>query len=293
MLSDDQIDRWRARALRDARLEETQLPRPAFAAALTRGLAHRFGDASPTERDVDRHLETIHLADLALACACLEGDDRAWERFVGELRPVLYRAGRAVTGDDTAGRDLADSIYAELFGITRGPRPGQGASLFRYYHGRSRLATWLRAILAQRHVDRRRTEQRTVATDDAGLERALADAAAPSPPPDPDRAARLSMLRATLRAALARLPDTDRLRLGCYYTRGMTLAAIGRLLGEHEATASRRLARSRRDLRGALEAALARKGLGPDEIGDALAQAAEDWPDDLTRELQEPSSSVF
>ena len=36
----------------------------------------------------------------------------------------------------------------------------------------------------------------------------------------------------------------------------MTLAAIGRLLDEHEATVSRRLARARREIRRALEHAL-------------------------------------
>ena len=37
------------------------------------------------------------------------------------------------------------------------------------------------------------------------------------------------------------------------YVKGMTLAAIGRLRGEHEAPVSRRLARTRREIRGALE----------------------------------------
>jgi hypothetical protein len=43
------------------------------------------------------------------------------------------------------------------------------------------------------------------------------------------------------------------LRLRCYYTQELTLAAIGKMFGEHEATASRHLARVRKDLRQAVE----------------------------------------
>src|SRR5713226_2107978 len=55
-------------------------------------------------------------------------------------------------------RDLADSLYAELFGLRSGGDTRQ--SLFRYFHGRSSLTTWLRAVLAQRHVDRIRAQRR-------------------------------------------------------------------------------------------------------------------------------------
>jgi DNA-directed RNA polymerase specialized sigma24 family protein len=91
-----------------------------------------------------------HADDVALAAACAAGDEAAWERFVREYRPVLYRAADAL---DTTGRarELADALYADLFGLTE--REGERRSLFRYYQGRSSLATWLRAVLAQRYVD--------------------------------------------------------------------------------------------------------------------------------------------
>src|SRR5215475_10123344 len=90
-------------------------------------------------------------ADLELARLCADGDERAWERFVREYRPLLYRAADAL--DHTQGaRDIADLLYADLYGIKT--RDGERQSLFRYYQGRSSLATWLRAVLAQRYVDR-------------------------------------------------------------------------------------------------------------------------------------------
>ena len=60
-------------------------------------------------------------------------------------------------------------------------------------------------------------------------------------------------VREALEAAIAALEPRDRLRLRCYYTQELTLAAIGKLFGEHEATASRQLARVRKDLRQAVE----------------------------------------
>ena len=100
---------------------------------------------------------SLHLEDLALAAACADGNEAAWDHFVREHRPVLYRAADAI--DKTgAAREAADALYAELFGLTE--RDGERRSLFRYFHGRSSLATWLRAVLAQRYVDGLRRTRR-------------------------------------------------------------------------------------------------------------------------------------
>jgi uncharacterized membrane protein len=58
----------------------------------------------------------------------------------------------------------------------------------------------------------------------------------------------------------------------------MTLAAIGRVLGEHEATVSRKLEKARRALRYQVEQALAEQGLSPAAISRAFERAA-DAPD--------------
>ena len=293
-LAQDVVSRLYQRALRESALDSRQLPASAFADAVRRSVAHRFSGPVPQGNALERYLDTLHVVDLALACACEEGDERAWERFILKLRPALYRAGRAITGDETAGRDLADSIYAELYGVGRGGRTSnERRSLFRYYHGRSTLATWLRAVLAQRHVDHARTTRRTVTVEDHELERVARAGHEASQEPDPDRERHLAVLRVALRHALGSLAPQDRLRLGCYHTQGMTLAAIGRLLREHEATVSRRLARARRRIRGALERALAEEGLTTAESQTCFEHAAEHWPFDLTAELQETADATF
>ena len=198
---------------------------------------------------------------------CAAGDERAWETFVREYRPRLYRAADAL--DRTGGaREVADSLYAELYGIKDAAGPRQ--SLFRYYQGRSSLATWLRAVLAQRYVDRVRAGRRTepLAED--------TDRAAP-PPPDPDRDRYLTLVRAALAFAVSQLDPRDRLRLASYYVQELTLAQIGLLLRESEASASRHLARTRRDIRSAVERQLRDEArLTDDQIAACLASVVED-----------------
>ena len=285
---------------------EWNLSRAQFEAALTRSVAHRFTNATAQATGaIQNYLENLHYADLALACACSAGSEAAWEFFVAQFRQELYRAARAITGSASAGdsnaRELADSLYADLYGLRESE--GRRKSLFDYFHGRSKLGTWLHAILAQRHVDViRRARKLEPLEDEAGSERSeiteRAAAKAPavgsgtsrtavSDPPDPDRARYLSLLQAALTAALASLEPRDRLRLAHYYSDERTLAQIGRLLGEHEATVSRKLERTRRSLRERVDAELHEgKQLSEAQVQLCYECAREEWPFDLTAPLQ-------
>jgi RNA polymerase sigma factor (sigma-70 family) len=207
------------------------------------------------------------MTDIELARLCEAGDERAWETFVRDYRPLLYRAADAL--DRTGGaRDIADSLYAELFGIKDGA--GARPSLFRYFHGKSSLATWLRAVLAQRYVDRLRAQRRTEPLPEE------TDVAA-APPPDPDRDRYVALVRAALARAVSRLDPRDRLRLATYYVQELTLAQIGRLLRESEASASRHLARTRRDIRTDVERQLREESrLTDDQVAACLASVVED-----------------
>ncbi len=104
----------------------------------------------------------LRLGDLVLARACAAGNERAWERFVAIYREPLVRAAIAITSSDTLGRELADQLYAELFGLTT--RDGERRCPLESYRGRGSLMGWLRTTLAQRHVDHyRRTPSRAAA----------------------------------------------------------------------------------------------------------------------------------
>jgi RNA polymerase sigma factor (sigma-70 family) len=229
-----------------------------------------------------------HAADLELARQCAAGDEKAWDRFVGEYRPILHRAAQTLDPSGRA-RELADALYADLYGI----REGERQSLFRYFQGRSSLATWLRAVLAQRYVDRLRAERRLEPLPDearelpsaADIERYRGGEIAD----DPDRPRHAAMVRQAIGLAVARLADRDRLRLAFYYVQELTLAETGRLLQEHEATVSRRLARTRRDIRAEVERQLRLvRGLNEAQIAECFASAADDPGTlDLDRILRE------
>jgi RNA polymerase sigma factor (sigma-70 family) len=231
-----------------------------------------------------------HSADLELARQCAAGDPAAWERFVLEYRPVLYRAADALDRHGGA-REVADSLYAELFGI-RGA-PGERQSLFRYFQGRSSLATWLRAVLAQRFVDRLRAGRRLEPLLDEPGEAGEMDGAGgagrigrlPDSVPDAERSRYTAILASVLTRVVAALHPRERLRLASYYVQQLTLAETGRLLQESEATVSRQLARTRRAIRADVERALHQEaGLGPAAIAECLAAVAADpGPLDLTR----------
>ncbi len=261
------------------------LPEPAFGAALNRSAAKAFPEEPPGARALERYLESLHLEDLALACACEAGIESAWDHFVLEYRPVLYRAADALQPGGGA-REIADAIYADLFGLQE--RDGDRRSLFRYFHGRSRLGTWLRAVLAQRHVDLIRSNRRLtpIAADDAGSP-VLVSAAAP----DPDRPRYLALVKVALLRAVSCLPDRDRLRLGCYYRQDLTLAQTGKLLGEHEATVSRQLARSRKVIRQEVEQYLrVEQGFNDAEIARCFECTVDDpGPLDLAELIRKES----
>jgi RNA polymerase sigma factor (sigma-70 family) len=220
-----------------------ELTRDQFHEALTSSVAHAFAGRDPSPADLERYLESLHVEDLAIAAACAAGSARGWEHVVGRYRPVLYRAADAIDPSGSA-RELADALFAELYGLNE--RSGVRQSLFRYFHGRSSLATWLRAVLAQRFVDAKRAGRRLEPLGDDAVEGTHAIRARAT---DPDAARLVGLLRQALAAAVAELPARDRLRLACYYAQDLTLAEIGRQLNEHEATVSRHIARTRRDIR--------------------------------------------
>jgi RNA polymerase sigma factor (sigma-70 family) len=214
-----------------------------------------------------------YVADLELARRCAAGEEAAWERFVLEYRPLLYRAADALDPSGGA-RDLADSLYAELYGMPRGGSDRQ--SLFRYFQGRSSLTTWLRAVLSQRYVDRLRAQRRLdpLPDEDTAPQRNEGRSADPA---DPDRARHTALVRDALASAVDRLEARDRLRLACYYAQGLTLAETGRLLKEHEATVSRQLARTRKALRENVERVLRHDHrLSDAQIAECFESAAED-----------------
>jgi RNA polymerase sigma factor (sigma-70 family) len=235
------------------------LTRSQFTVAVERSVAKRFAEFPCNHDSLKEYLATLHADDLALATACMNGSETAWEYFVKTYRNYLRAAAGIITKGGKSGADaqeLADSLFAELFGLVDGKR-GE-ASLFRYFHGRSSLKTWLRTVLAQRHIDRIRQSRRWQSFErEDGEERNLPPAQVVSTSSlDPHRADYLRRFLLALNLCMRNLEPIDRKRLELYYAREKTLAEIGRLLGEHESSVSRHLERARRELRSKIEECL-------------------------------------
>ncbi len=253
-----------------------------FRTALERSAAQRFSGAAPSPTAVDSYLDTLRARDLALACACSDGNSEAWDFFVTQFRPELYRSARAIAGD-SAGRELADSLYADLYGLRESG--GARKSPLEYFLGRSKLSTWLHAILSQRNVDRLRAAQPTEPLEDAPGEK-HSEIASADPHVDPERERYLGLLQPVITASLAALDSRDRLRLAYYYVDELTLAQIGKLFGEHEATASRKLEKTRRELKQDIDRRLrTEKQLSDAQVRLCYSYAQEKWPFDLTGAL--------
>ena len=263
------------------------VPRARFLAALERSVCKRFADGGLSQQRLEEYLQTLYAEDLALACGCMEGREQAWDYFVREYQGYLRASAGSITKGSRSGADaqeLADSLFAELFGLVDGKRGEH--SLFRYFHGRSSLKTWLRTILAQRHVDciRERRRWTSLEGDNGDEKKSLPADRIGNPVLDPHRERYVSRFVAALESSLATLPGNDWQRLELYYSRQQTLAEIGKKLGEHESSVSRNLERIRRELRGSIETLLkAPPTLSEAEIVLCFQYAAEDSPIDFRK----------
>ena len=228
---------------RTCEAEACGLTRPEFEqVVLAIGMARNFGldtgmAADATPRQQAEFFASVRMADLLLARACATGSERAWERFIALYREPLLRAGVAITGNESLGRELADGLYAELYGLTA--RDGERRCPLDSYGGRGSLIGWLRTTLAQRHIDRHRKTHREQPLDESG------DCPAPAAGSTSAQDSKtLPLLAASVRQALEFLQPEEKFLLASYYLDGRKLHEIAAVLGVHEATVSRKLKRA-------------------------------------------------
>src|SRR5579859_1759745 len=216
-----------------------------FEDALERSAAKRFATCAidqVTRPKLEEFLGALHLQDLSLAAACASGQPAAWEFFVITYRDYLRAAAAAILhckSDSVAAQDLADSLFTDLYCISASsPAKTEDRSLFRYFHGRSSLKTWLRAVLAQRHIDSIRASRRfeSLEDDESNSRAPRYPARVSMQTDDPHHERYVTLFVRALQAALAALDPRDEQRLRLYYAKEQTLAEIGKQLGEHESS---------------------------------------------------------
>jgi RNA polymerase sigma-70 factor (ECF subfamily) len=224
---------------------------------------------------------SLHLPELALAHACALGREVAWEIFLGRYRASLVQMAISITGSAMLGQDLADSLYAELYGlrVTEGERRSPLAS----YSGRGSLQGWLRATLVQRSRDHHRRTHRETPLDDL-------ESAAPAATEIP---AELARLTGAVARTLGEVGAEDRFLLAAYYLDRQTLLQIAQTIHVHEATISRRLKRLADTMRKQLLKNLIADGLSKAAAEEALGADPRDIEINLRGLLQTSQIATF
>jgi RNA polymerase sigma-70 factor, ECF subfamily len=249
-------------------------------------------DADASGDAIAEFCDGLQADDLCLIVACELGDESAWSDLVARFTTTVRSAARSASSNEDAAEDLAQSIWAELYGL-RVRQDGKPTSKLAYYSGRGSLAGWLRAVVAQLAIDHHRKQARLVQTEedgdldrlahdlDEGGERLVSPGAI-----NPEREISDKFAGAEMHKALARsfkeLSDEDRLLVKLYYFDGLRLREAGAILGVHEATASRRLTRIHTDLRQHVERILmGEKGWTKSETDRSFAEIAVHLDGDL------------
>ncbi|HWY57771.1 MAG TPA: sigma-70 family RNA polymerase sigma factor [Terriglobales bacterium] len=226
-------------------------------------IARKYLPVDAGQNEIRELYASLRMEELALARACAAGHERAWELFLTRYREKLYDIAGYITKESSAARELADSIYAELYGTAT--RDGERASKLASYTGRGSLEGWLRTVMLQEHVNRYRRQRRLVSLDeeaDEGVQFATAEAE-PAIAVDP-------RVEAATDEVLAGLPAEDRFVLASYFLDERTLAEIARTLGVHESTISRKLDKLAKSLRKQILASLGRRGMSRRQALEAL-----------------------
>jgi RNA polymerase sigma-70 factor (ECF subfamily) len=262
--------------------EKIGLTRESFAVILCE-VGAKHASAAESESEIRTFFLSLRVDELALARACAAGHNSAWEVFLTRFREKLYLSALRIAREDSAAHELADTLYADLYGTNT--RDGQRVSKLASYTGRGSLEGWLRTVLAQEYVNRYRKTKRLVSLDEESEEGV--QYAAPDPEPIP--AADNRLVQAT-DEALAFLSGEDRTVLSAYYLDGRTLAEIARMLGVHESTISRKLDKLAKGLRKQIVAGMARRGMSRRQAEEALEVDVRDLQVDIRRSLAQDSA---
>jgi RNA polymerase sigma-70 factor (ECF subfamily) len=264
---------------REAGAEKFGLTPQAFAGVLQE-VATKYlpGTARPSE--VSDFLTHLRVEELALARACALGSETAWEIFLTRYREKLFNAAHSIVQGDANARELADSLYADLYGMRT--TDGRRISKLSSFTGRGSLEGWLRAVLAQEYVNRFRRQQWLVSLQ----EQAEAGVQFEAEVADPTQAIDARLREATDQA-LDSLAADDKFILASYYLDGRRLAEIARLLGVHESTISRKLEKITAWTRKAILSGLMKRGMSRKEAEQTMEVEITELSLDVRRRLMQ------
>lgn len=227
-----------------------------------------YHDKSEPDVTADRYLDRLYPVDWYLACACLEGNARAWETLFAAragrsdcllLDALRARAVRLYPRDE----ERQDSAVTEFWSQLVVPEaPGRLAVLGRY-DGQRPLVPWLIRVFQNWHVSqlRRQSGLQALPEDDLGLPL--------TPPVNGDlrwREAFVTAARDWLEAA----DDQAVLLLGLRLRYRLSQREVANLLKVHEGTISRWTDQVRDQCLEFLQERLAREGWTGDDLSELI-----------------------
>jgi RNA polymerase sigma-70 factor (ECF subfamily) len=193
----------------------------------------------------------------------------------------MFEAAYKIAHDEATARGLADSLYAELYGVNQRGEPR--TSKLHYYLGRGSLAGWLRTVVAQEYVNQYRRGKRETSLETAIEDGRQFPAAEPAQNITAD-----SRIAAATASELAALDAQERFLLAAYYLDRRTLAQIAQLLRVHESTISRKLDRAATGLRKRIRKRLILAGMTSRQADEAMQDVdVRDLPVEVTETLKQ------
>lgn len=189
-------------------------------------------------------LETLHGADLFLACACGHGDDAAIAAFEARYVAEVPLFLRGVEQQASVVEEVKQLVRERL--LVAGENGAKPKVL--EYSGRGTLASWVRVVTLRIASNRRRATQphRTTPFEEGS------DASDLLPAVDPELAIIKSVYKnefnAALREAFAALSPRERTLFRMHFVDGLNIDRIGTVFHVHRATVARWIAAAREQL---------------------------------------------
>ena len=173
--------------------------------------------------------------------ACQRGERDAFRALFEAYKDRVYSVALRFSGDPAQAMDIAQDTFVHLFDCIRA------------FRGESSFDTWVYRMVANRCLDRRRSERRM---------RPLADGllAMLRSPDDSLRDLLKHELRGHVRAAIDQLAPDQRLAVVLRYTEGLSYDQIGEVLNCSPGTVASRLHRAHKELQRRLARIMKREG---------------------------------
>ncbi|MBI5365390.1 MAG: RNA polymerase sigma factor [Planctomycetes bacterium] len=168
-------------------------------------------------------------------------DAATFDALIQPLLDRLYAAAWRVTGREADARDALQEALLRIY------QAGES------FAGRAAFATWAHRIVVHCAIDQLRAQQRPTATERAARLEVAAEVVADPRAPEGHQPMLVEERAASVRAALERLPERQRLVLALRHYEEMPLADIAETLGIALGTVKATLCQGLRNLRRELE----------------------------------------